>query len=127
MPTLPRSLIREFGAPNGLCSSITESKHIKAVKEPWRRSSRFEALGQMLLTNQRLDKLAAARVDFKARGMFQPRFPEDVDPDPPPLHIGDDDNDDDDGGGVDEEVVGDVVPQLQDLISRFLYQQSNPD
>ncbi len=26
------SLIRLFGAPNGLCSSITESKHIKAVK-----------------------------------------------------------------------------------------------
>ena len=49
-------LIRAFGAPNGLCSSITESKHIKAVKEPWRRSSRFEALHQMLLTNQRLDK-----------------------------------------------------------------------
>ena len=41
-------MIREFGAPNGLCSSITESKHIKAVKEPWRRSSRFEALGQMI-------------------------------------------------------------------------------
>jgi hypothetical protein len=29
-------LIRNFGSPNGLCSSITESKHIKAVKEPWR-------------------------------------------------------------------------------------------
>ncbi len=29
-----RHLIQEFGAPNGLCSSITESKHIKAVKEP---------------------------------------------------------------------------------------------
>ena len=43
--------IWEFGAPNGMCSSITESKHIKAVKEPWRRSNRFEALGQMLLTN----------------------------------------------------------------------------
>jgi hypothetical protein len=28
------ALIRAFGAPNGLCSSITESKHIKAVKEP---------------------------------------------------------------------------------------------
>jgi hypothetical protein len=28
-------LITEFGAPNGLCSSITELKHIKAVKEPW--------------------------------------------------------------------------------------------
>ncbi len=63
-------LIRAFGAPNGLCSSITESKHIKAVKEPWRRSSRFEALSQMLLTNQRLDKLAAARVDFADRGML---------------------------------------------------------
>ena len=64
-------LIRAFGAPNGLCSSITESKHIKAVKEPWQRSSRFEALGQMLLTNQRLDKLAAARVDFADRGMLK--------------------------------------------------------
>ncbi len=64
------ALIRLFGAPNGLCSSITESKHIKAVKEPWRRSSRYQALGQMLLTNQRLDKLAACRVDFTARGML---------------------------------------------------------
>jgi hypothetical protein len=64
-------LIRAFGAPNGLCSSITESKHIKAVKEPWRRSSRFNALSQMLLTNQRLDKLAAARVDFANRGMLK--------------------------------------------------------
>ncbi|KAG2047655.1 hypothetical protein BDR06DRAFT_985095 [Suillus hirtellus] len=63
-------LIRLFGAPNSLCSSITESKHIKAVKEPWCQSSRFDALGQMLLTNQCLDKLAAARVDFEARGML---------------------------------------------------------
>ncbi|KAG1871596.1 hypothetical protein F4604DRAFT_1881075 [Suillus subluteus] len=62
-------LIRAFGAPNGLCSSIAESKHIKAVKEPWRRY--FEALGQMLLTNQRLDKLAASCVDFFDRGMLQ--------------------------------------------------------
>ncbi|KAI0364939.1 hypothetical protein BV20DRAFT_1056861 [Pilatotrama ljubarskyi] len=62
--------IRNFGAPNGLCSSMTEAKHIKAVKEPWRRSNRFEALGQMLLTNQRLEKLSAARVDFTARGMM---------------------------------------------------------
>ncbi|RPD69767.1 hypothetical protein L226DRAFT_548054 [Lentinus tigrinus ALCF2SS1-7] len=59
-----------FGAPNGLCSFITESKHIKAVKEPWRRSNRYEALEQMLLTNQRLDKLAAARVDFSERRML---------------------------------------------------------
>lgn len=67
-------LIRAYGAPNGLCSSITESKHIKAVKEPWRRSNRFEALGQMLLINQRLDKLAAARVDFTDRRMLQGTF-----------------------------------------------------
>lgn len=53
-----------FGSPNGLCSSITESKHIKAVKEPWRRSSRFKALIQMLRTITRLDKLAALRRRF---------------------------------------------------------------
>jgi hypothetical protein len=64
------ALIRLFGAPNGLCSSITESKHIRAVKEPWRRSNRNEALGQLLVTNQRLDQLAAARTDFSQRGML---------------------------------------------------------
>ncbi|KAG1871546.1 hypothetical protein F4604DRAFT_1881168 [Suillus subluteus] len=63
-------LIRLFGAPNGLCSSITEMKHIKAVKEPWRHSSRYKALGKMLVTNQCLDKLAAARIDFKNRRML---------------------------------------------------------
>lgn len=63
-------MIQLFGAPNGLCSSITESKHIKAVKKPYRRSNRHNALGQMLLTNQRLDKLARCRVDFQKRGML---------------------------------------------------------
>lgn len=65
----PRN-IEKFGAPNGLCTSITESRHIKAVKEPWRRSNRYNALSQMLVSNQRLDKLAAARVDFINRGML---------------------------------------------------------
>ncbi|KAK7020852.1 hypothetical protein R3P38DRAFT_2474774, partial [Favolaschia claudopus] len=65
-----RPLIEAFAAPNGLCSSITESKHIKAVQKPYRRSSRNKPLGQILLTNQRLDKLGAARVDFTARGML---------------------------------------------------------
>jgi hypothetical protein len=64
--------IRQFGAPNGLCSSITESKHIRAVKEPWRRTNRYKALLQMLLIIQRLDKLAAMRVDFTERGMLEP-------------------------------------------------------
>jgi hypothetical protein len=66
-----RLLIQMFGAPNGLCSSITESKHIKAVKEPYRRSNHFEALGQMLLTNQRIDKLVACHVDLTARNMLE--------------------------------------------------------
>jgi hypothetical protein len=60
-----------FGAPNGLCSSITESKHIKAVKQPWQCSSKYNALSQMLLTNQCLDKIAAARVDFTMHGMLK--------------------------------------------------------
>lgn len=63
-------LIRLFGAPNGLCSSMTENKHIKAVKQPWHRSNKYNALRQMLVTNQRLDKLAALRVDFTKRGML---------------------------------------------------------
>ncbi|KAG1808945.1 uncharacterized protein BJ212DRAFT_1448903 [Suillus subaureus] len=63
-------LIRQFGAPNGLCSSITKSKHIKAVKEPWRRSSKYKALSQMLVTNQHLNKLAAACVDFANHKML---------------------------------------------------------
>ena len=63
-------LIQEFGAPNGLCSSITESHHITAVKRPWQHLNHYEPLGQILLTNQRLDKLAAAHVNFVARGML---------------------------------------------------------
>ena len=62
--------IKNFGAPNGLCSSITESKHIAAVKKPWRRSNRCEALKQMLVINSRNDKLAAAHSDFSSRGML---------------------------------------------------------
>ena len=62
--------IKNFGSPNGLCSSITESKHIIAVKRPWRRSNKHLALRQILKVNERLDKIAAARADFTARGML---------------------------------------------------------
>ncbi|KAF5373669.1 hypothetical protein D9758_000924 [Tetrapyrgos nigripes] len=65
-------LIKEFGAPNGLCSTITESRHITAVKRPWRRSNRWNALSQMLLTNQRIDKLLALRADLVTRGLVIP-------------------------------------------------------
>ena len=41
-------LIRLFGAPNGLCSSITESKHIGVVKNPYRDSNRCNPLHIMI-------------------------------------------------------------------------------
>ncbi|KIM67665.1 hypothetical protein SCLCIDRAFT_20711 [Scleroderma citrinum Foug A] len=66
-----KQLIQLFGAPNGLCSSITESKHMKAVKKPYWRTSKYRALGQMLIINQRLDKLAASHIDFKSQGMLE--------------------------------------------------------
>jgi hypothetical protein len=70
--------IRDFGSPNGLCSSITESKHIDAVKRPWRRSSRHNALEQILLVNTRMRKLAAARAEFGRRGMLTSGLMEDA-------------------------------------------------
>ena len=109
-----RFLIQEFGAPNGLCSSITESKHIKAVKEPWHCSSHFEALGQMLLTNQWLDKLVAICVSFQAWGMLSSsNFDHPDQPDPQPSLAtqppDDANNEDDDGGAVDGTVLGEVT------------------
>ncbi|KAF7978992.1 hypothetical protein HWV62_44259 [Athelia sp. TMB] len=90
--------IEEFGAPGGLCSSITESRHITAVKKPWRRSNRYAALGQMLLTNQRLNKLAAARTRFVQLGMLPPSHA-------PPQEQN---NKNDEEGPVDDLVMGDV-------------------
>lgn len=63
--------IRLFGSPNGLCSSITESKHIVAVKRPWRESSRFNALGQMIRKITRRNKLAALRVQLGISGLLK--------------------------------------------------------
>ncbi|KAI1782777.1 hypothetical protein LXA43DRAFT_1137866, partial [Ganoderma leucocontextum] len=148
--------IRNFGAPNGLCSSITEAKHIKAVKEPWRRSNHYEALGQMLLTNQRNEKLAAARADFTARGMLTgtclsaaldalQQSMSNVDDD----HGHASDPGDTAGAGGDPHYeddpyedpsdephyprwVGDLaahvnIPSLPFLVSRFIFQQLHPD
>jgi hypothetical protein len=67
-------LIRDFSPPNGLCSCITKSKHIKAVKEPWWYSSQFKALSQMLLTNQWFNKLAVVWVNFSQYGMLQETY-----------------------------------------------------
>ena len=65
-----RSIIL-FRSPNGLSSSITESKHIKAVKKPWCRSSRYHTLQQMLVTNVCQDKLTAVQSVFSQKGMMQ--------------------------------------------------------
>lgn len=62
--------IQLFGSPNGLCSSITESKHIKAVKEPWRRSSRYKALSQMLTALMHMEKMTVLRRRFAEQGMM---------------------------------------------------------
>jgi hypothetical protein len=53
--------IKAFGALNGLCSSITESKHIDAVKKPWRHSSRNAPIFQMMDRITRLEKLAGLK------------------------------------------------------------------
>ena len=69
IPSLVTFLYSNSLAPNGLCSSITESKYIKAVKKPYRWTSHNKPLGHMLVINQQIDKLAAAHVDFKEHGM----------------------------------------------------------
>ena len=78
-----RRHIENFGMPNGLCSSITESKHISAVKRPWRRSSRYNPIQQIMRTNCHAEKLTAARARFTSYGMldtptWQPRTPHSV-------------------------------------------------
>ena len=64
-------MIKLFGSPNGVCTSIAESKHIRAVKRPWRASNRNNPILQILRTNTRLSKLAAARVEFGRRGILR--------------------------------------------------------
>ena len=115
-----RYMIQQFGAPNGLCSSITESKHIKAVKEPWRCSSRNEPLGQMLLTNQRLDKLAAARVNFASQKMLDGSLM--ITNMPEPLPLNDEDNDIGDAPGMTS--LGDVKLAQYPGENSFIYVHS---
>jgi len=95
-----RQHIKNFGAPNGLCSSITESKHISAVKRPWRCSSRYNAIHQIIQTNRRAEKLSATRASFTAHGMldfptWQPRV----------LHPVSLDNEEDQSGAAEEDAI----------------------
>ncbi|KAH9952562.1 hypothetical protein BGW80DRAFT_1440399 [Lactifluus volemus] len=121
------SLIQDFGVPAGLCSSITESRHITAVKKPWQCSNWYDTLEQMLKVNECLDKLSATRSDFVAHGMM---------PDghcPPAgtsfLHShlnehlptnGNQNDSDEDEGPVDDNVLGHVVlAHSHDLVAQI--------
>ncbi len=94
--------IQEFGAPAGLCSSITESRHIMAIKRPWQWSNQHNALGQMLLMNQCLDKLQVVCNNFVHQGMLPPSHG----PPPKPILMPDEDED---GGPIDDYVTGTVT------------------
>ncbi|KAF9224648.1 hypothetical protein BS17DRAFT_795537 [Gyrodon lividus] len=78
---VPDDMIRAFRAFLKFCyiarhDIITEDTlkdledALNAVKQLYQCSSKFNALKQMLLTNQRIYKLAASLVDFTARGML---------------------------------------------------------
>ncbi|KAH9986315.1 hypothetical protein BJV74DRAFT_878515 [Russula compacta] len=146
--------IRLFGSLNGLCSSITESKHIKAVKEPWRCSSRYNALVQMLRTLCRLDKLAAVRWAFLELGMMDGTTVGyaamiQAGGEPQPRAVEAMDEDDNNGPIAGPKTLSSVIlsqvpaqgyptsvkalaahieqPQLPELLWCFLYDQLNPD
>ncbi|KAJ7787446.1 hypothetical protein B0H14DRAFT_3579984 [Mycena olivaceomarginata] len=112
-----RHLIQEFGAPNGLCSLITESKHTKA----------------MLTINDRLDKLAATRVDFTARAGPNAR-PLPTPALPPPAEDEDESLGKFSGNaqvppGRNPAALAQYLdlPELIPLLQRFLYLQDHPD
>ncbi|KAH9937976.1 hypothetical protein B0H21DRAFT_698721 [Amylocystis lapponica] len=122
--------IKLFGSPNGLCSSITESKHITSVKRPWRRSNRNHALGQIIRTNTRLNKLAATRIEFARRRMLDgdvlshARRAVGLDS----LTDSDEDSDDENERATLADVADELgQPQLPALIRRFLHSQLYPD
>ncbi|KAI5999626.1 hypothetical protein EDD15DRAFT_2386382 [Pisolithus albus] len=110
-------LIRQFGVPNRLCSSITESKHIKAVKRPYRRTNHFQALGQIILINQRLDKLTAACMDFTERGMLNGTCLSNVSDALERARA----------NNVRALVAERGVPELPDILRRFLHSQLHPN
>ncbi|TFK59591.1 hypothetical protein BDN72DRAFT_905705 [Pluteus cervinus] len=149
--------IQLFGAPNGLCSSITENKHIKAVKRPYRRSGKFKPLGYMLVTNQRIDKIATARTYYTSKGLMNgPGIPLHllagipVPPPPPPPPPLPDDDERIEMGAVEEPISQSEVklakthvrsipntlyglaqhveePKLLELTQRYLYDILYPD
>ncbi|KAK0218877.1 hypothetical protein IW262DRAFT_1448874 [Armillaria fumosa] len=125
----------DFGAPNGVCSSITESWHITAMKKPWQHSNRNNTMSQMLLTNQHLDKLHVLHGFLANKRLIAPNHP----PLPDPFDL-----DNEDAGAIDGPVLAEVTlahtrgilsllathvhePALPDWLQRFLYDQLHQD
>ena len=61
--------IQQFGAPNGLCTSITESKH-KHVKTAYKHTNRVAPVEQMTKYSERMDKMSAQYTEYQRRGML---------------------------------------------------------
>ncbi|CDO71968.1 hypothetical protein BN946_scf184943.g2 [Trametes cinnabarina] len=148
-------MIKQFGSPNGVCTSISESKHIAAVKRPWRASNRNKPLLQILRTNAHLSKLAAMRVELGRRGLLQGDIvsyalrkvglapPHDEQEQMEEVHAHEQEIADVDGPRVESHVylskqyaerkpVNTVaerlgIPALRDLLRRFLQDQLYPD
>ncbi|KAI1785118.1 hypothetical protein LXA43DRAFT_900463 [Ganoderma leucocontextum] len=114
--------IRLFGSANGLCSSITESKHIYAVKRTWRRSNRNDPIEQMCRTLTRLNKLSAARIEFGRRGMLQNDVLTAA-----RLEVGDVDVEDVQGSPrLNELIIELEQPELHRYLTEFLFQELYP-
>jgi hypothetical protein len=64
------SNIRLFGVLTGLDSAITKSKHIRAVKEPWRELNWVHTINQMITKNSWLSQMAALQVEFACQKML---------------------------------------------------------
>ncbi|KAE9404082.1 hypothetical protein BT96DRAFT_989584 [Gymnopus androsaceus JB14] len=125
---------REIFRTSGVCEHFSIPRmhsmvhYPLSVKKPWRRSNRYNALSQILLTNQHLDKLAALRSMLVDDGFILPSGPS---------HTSQSDlfdAENEDVGPVDKlgyphfiAELGKHIghPALEDLTRQFLHEQLN--
>jgi len=95
--------------PSSAAFRISEcefSRHLySSIKEPWRRSSRDEALCQRLITNQPLDKLTVFRIYFRENGILNGSV-FDLVTEHPVAHAQNSDGDPDEGCPVKSQGIG---------------------
>lgn len=105
-------MIQLFGAPSGISTSITESKHKQVVKGTYTRTNKFKPLMQMLLLNERMDKMSAAKADFTRRGMMATPI-QLLGADTAPLEPNDEDEDEEGIDELEESLFPSLDPQVQ--------------